>query len=54
MLKVSFRNSGGELDSRTGLDPAEALAALKDMLDEIDSLFAGDKIIISEDENSKD
>lgn len=46
MLKVIFLNEGGELDSRSGLDPAEALQALKDMLDEISSLQDGDKFIV--------
>lgn len=48
MLKVSFQNLGGELSSRDGLDPAEALAALKDMLDEIDSLQPGDRFVVTE------
>ena len=46
MLRISFQNSGGELDSRIVSNPIEALAALKDILDGIDMLFAGDRVVV--------
>lgn len=47
-FKISFQNSGGEMDSRTVATEDETKAALLEMLEETPHLADGDKIIVTE------
>lgn len=49
MYTVQFCNSAGELDKRTGLDPAEAAAAAIEMIQEAGELRHGDKLVVTGD-----
>lgn len=49
MIRISFQNSAGELESATAKTGEEAVAVLVEMLLKIPTLFDGDKIIITED-----
>lgn len=52
-IKISFQNSGGELDSRIVESPIDAAAAVSEMALEAGELDHGDKFIITDLENLK-
>lgn len=51
MLTVTLNNSGGELDSRTVRNYAEAAEAVIEMVRECGELREGDTIVVSGSEN---
>ena len=48
MIRISFQNSGGELDFREADTEEQAAEALIEMIREAGSLQDGDKIVITE------
>jgi hypothetical protein len=46
--KISFQNSGGELDSKTVAVEADLKQALLDMIEDVAHLSEGDQFIITE------
>ena len=48
MVRVTFCNDGGELDSRTAKDEAEAALMAVAMITEAGELYDGDRIEITE------
>lgn len=49
MIKISFQNSGGELDSRTAKSPTAAVEAMVEMIREAGELHDGDTIVVTEE-----
>jgi len=48
MIKVSFENEGGELDSRTVNTEEQARAALIEMIEAVPYLNVGDRVVLTE------
>jgi hypothetical protein len=46
-FRISFQNSGGELDGRTVPTEDELKDAVLEMIEDVDHLSSGDKIIIT-------
>lgn len=48
MYRVSFENSAGELDSRTVKTGADVPAAIAEMLGTLDIFYTGDKLVVTD------
>jgi hypothetical protein len=52
MIRISFQNSGGEMDHLLAATPGEAAEALIRMMYEVSELHPGDTIVVTEVEGS--